>query len=113
MYPITTMCRLLGVSASGYYAWRRRHPSRRAASDTALEVRIREIHAASFGTYSAPRTEREGGDFERNARHFVVEHKCSMDDINTWIVKELAINQVYFLLQHSSEWWDLGAELLA
>ena len=59
MYPITTMCRLLGVSASGYYAWRRRHPSRRAASDTALEVRIREIHAASYATYGAPRIHAE------------------------------------------------------
>ncbi len=59
MYPITTMCRLLDVSPSGYYAWRRRQPSRRAASDAALGARIREIHAASYGTYGVPRVHAE------------------------------------------------------
>jgi hypothetical protein len=33
---ITTMCRLLGVSPSGYYAWTNREPSRRRRMDTAL-----------------------------------------------------------------------------
>ena len=59
MYPIATMCRLLGVSTSGYYAWRRRGPSRREASDAALLQRIREIHVASYGTYGAPRIHAE------------------------------------------------------
>jgi putative transposase len=59
MYPIATMCRLLGVSASGYYAWRRRRPSRHEVDDAALEGRIREIHAASYGTYGAPRIHAE------------------------------------------------------
>jgi putative transposase len=38
------MCRLLAVSASGYYAWRRRRPSRHEVDDAALAERIREIH---------------------------------------------------------------------
>ena len=53
------MCRLLGVSASGYYAWQGRTPSARAESDAALVGRIREIHAASRGTYGAPRIHAE------------------------------------------------------
>ena len=59
MYPIATMCRLLGVSASGYHAWRRRPPSRRGEDDAVLLARIREIHAASRGTYGAPRIHAE------------------------------------------------------
>ena len=55
VYPIVTMCRVLGVSPSGYYAWTKRLPSRRAASDAALTESIRAAHAASHGTYGAPR----------------------------------------------------------
>ena len=54
-YPIATMCRVLGVSSSGYYAWAKRQPSRRAQADAALLGEIRAVHAASSGTYGAPR----------------------------------------------------------
>lgn len=54
-YPIATMCRLLGVSTSGYYAWAKRTPSRQAQEDAALLGEIRAAHAASHGTYGAPR----------------------------------------------------------
>ncbi len=59
MYPVATMCRLLGVSTSGYYAWHGRSPSARADSDTALLERIREIHRSSRETYGAPRIHAE------------------------------------------------------
>lgn len=54
------MCRLLGVSRSGYYAWRRR-PARssRAQADAVLERRISEIHKRSRGTYGRPRIHAE------------------------------------------------------
>lgn len=55
MYPVTTMCRVLDVSTSGYYAWRKRTPSQRARVDAALTKRIREIHQWSRGTYGVPR----------------------------------------------------------
>jgi len=48
------MCRVLGVSHSGYYAWQERHPSRRALSDAVLTERIRLIHAASDENYGSP-----------------------------------------------------------
>ncbi len=58
-YPIVTMCRLLEVSTSGYYAWRDRRPSARAEGDGALLARIKTIHAASRRTYGAPRIHAE------------------------------------------------------
>src|SRR5262249_26844516 len=58
-YPIASMCRLLGVSPSGYYAWMKRRSSRRAVTDAALIGEIRAAHAASPGTYRAPRIHAE------------------------------------------------------
>ena len=40
-YPIASMCRLRGVSSSGYYAWMKRRPSRRSETDAALIGEIR------------------------------------------------------------------------
>src|SRR5271154_2077276 len=53
------MCRVLAVSASGYYAWRQPPPSARARFDAELTVRIRAIHQYSRGTYGAPRIHQE------------------------------------------------------
>ncbi len=55
VYPVATMCRLLGVSKSGYYAWRGRPPSSHRQADAALATQIRAIHARSRGTYGTPR----------------------------------------------------------
>ena len=54
-YPVVRLCRVLGVSPSGYYAWRKRPPSTRAREDAVLTERIVQIHQASRGTYGAPR----------------------------------------------------------
>lgn len=59
VYPIATMCRVLGVSTSGYYAWSARQPSARARSDAALKERIGAIHIGSYGTYGVPRVHAE------------------------------------------------------
>ena len=59
LYPIATMCRVLEVSTSGYYAWRRREPSARSKSDAALTALIGEIHEWSRGTYGVPRMVKE------------------------------------------------------
>ena len=53
------MCRVLGVSSSGYYAWRRRRPSARARRDEGLREAIRAIHEDSRGTYGVPRMHAE------------------------------------------------------
>ena len=53
-YPVARMCRLLGVSTSGYYAWLKRGPSKRSLEDASLTELISEIHAQSWGAYGAP-----------------------------------------------------------
>jgi putative transposase len=58
-FPIATMCRVLGISSSGYYAWTKRAPSRRAQSNAALTETVRTIHAVSRGTYGAARVHAE------------------------------------------------------
>jgi putative transposase len=49
------MCRVLGVSSSGYYDWLNRAPSARAVADAHLTERIWTHHLVSRGTYGAPR----------------------------------------------------------
>ena len=58
-FRVATMARVLGVSTSGYYAWRQRPPSVRAQADADLTVRVRAIHDDSRGTYGAPRIHAE------------------------------------------------------
>jgi putative transposase len=59
IYPVKTMCGVLEVSTSGYYAWRKRQPSRRAQEDRKLLKRIHAVHKRSKGTYGAPRIHAE------------------------------------------------------
>ncbi|MEY2980431.1 MAG: hypothetical protein RL562_658 [Planctomycetota bacterium] len=53
------MCRVLGVSRSGFYASRSRPPSRAKAENAKLTTEILEIHRASHGTYGSPRVHAE------------------------------------------------------
>ncbi len=52
--PVSTMCRVLGVTAAGYYAWLGRAPSRHAQDDHALVERIRVAHERSGAIYGSP-----------------------------------------------------------
>ncbi|MEV1329878.1 IS3 family transposase [Micromonospora costi] len=57
--PVEVCCRVLEVSASGYYAWRNRPPSPRALRHTWLTEQIRAVHLASRGTYGSRRVHAE------------------------------------------------------
>ncbi len=59
MYAIATMCRVLEVSTSGYWAWLRRPRSAWARADAQLTARIRAIHERSRTSYGAPRIHAE------------------------------------------------------
>ena len=58
-FPVSLLCRMVGVSKSGYYAWRGRPPSKRRREDIALTERIAEVHRKSRETYGYPRVHAE------------------------------------------------------
>jgi hypothetical protein len=60
-HSIPLLCKLLGVSRSGYYAWRNRPPSKRARFDAVLSEKIETIHRNSRATYGAPRYTQSSG----------------------------------------------------
>jgi transposase InsO family protein len=58
-HSVVRMCRLLGVSPSGFYAWKKRKPPARAVANATLTEQIRTVHAQSRGTYGSPRVHAE------------------------------------------------------
>jgi transposase InsO family protein len=58
-FPVHRLCRVLGVSQSGYFAWRGRPACRRQHEDMVLLAHVRSAFALSNGTYGSPRMTRE------------------------------------------------------
>jgi putative transposase len=58
-FPVQRLCQVLGVSPSGYFAWRSRPASYRQREDLVLLSHIRTAFARSNGTYGSPRMTRE------------------------------------------------------
>ena len=54
-FPVRTMCAVLEVSHSGYYAWRDRPDSARDVADRGLAAEICRIHADNRAVYGSPR----------------------------------------------------------
>lgn len=72
-YPVEVLCRVLGVSRSGYYAWRKRRPSPRIQADEQLVERIAHVHQGSRATYGSPRVHAAlAGDGVRVSRKRVI-----------------------------------------
>ena len=58
-FPVTVMCEVLEVSASGYYAWLDREPSPRAQRQERIQAAVRQVHAESHGIYGSQKVARE------------------------------------------------------
>ena len=58
-FPVHRMCQVLGVSQSGYFAWKHRAASNRQREDMVLLAHVRSAFAQSNGTYGSPRMTRE------------------------------------------------------
>jgi transposase InsO family protein len=54
-FPIVVMCRVLGVSESGFYAWRKRPESPHARKDADLTTQIQALFVHARGLYGSPR----------------------------------------------------------
>jgi putative transposase len=54
-WPVDVLCESLGISRSGFYAWRRRSPSERTLTDTAILATIRASFVLSDSTYGVRR----------------------------------------------------------
>jgi putative transposase len=53
-YSVSRLCRVLGVSRSGYCQWRCRAPSSRSQANAALDAEVSAIHRAHRGRYGRP-----------------------------------------------------------
>lgn len=58
-FPVVRVCAVLGVSESGYYAWKQRPPSQREQQNKSLQARIEAIWRACRQRYGAPRIHAE------------------------------------------------------
>lgn len=58
-FPVGPMCRVLGVTRSGFYAWKKRPKPIRAKHDAQLAAKVASIHQRSRRTYGSPRVHRE------------------------------------------------------
>ena len=58
-HRVTSLCRVLGVSCAGFYAWQKSAPSCRTRRDAELLVQIKDAHERSRATYGSPRVHAE------------------------------------------------------
>jgi len=59
LYPVSILCAVLGVSKSGFYAWKGRPPSSRTKQDARLAVEVAATHKRTRGVYGSPRVHAE------------------------------------------------------
>jgi putative transposase len=58
-FPVSAMCRMLGVTKSGFYAWMKRAKPARFRRDAQLAATVAAVHQRSRRTYGSPRVHRE------------------------------------------------------
>ena len=71
-YPVASMCRVFGVSESGFYAWRVRAPSERERENARLEIEIKAAHQRTRETYSSIRLHSDLADHGVQATQYRV-----------------------------------------
>jgi putative transposase len=122
-FPIHRLCRVLGVSQSGYFAWKDRPACRRQRDDMVLLAHVRSAFALSNGTYGSPRMTqelrdsglsvgrrrtarlmRENGLRARQKRRF----KRTTDSQHAWPVAPNLLDQDFMATRPDEKW---GADI--
>ena len=122
-FPVQRLCEVLGVSQSGYFAWRGRPACRRQREDMVLLAHLRSAFALSNSTYGSPRMTRElqddglkvgrrrtarlmreNGLRARQERRF----KCTTDSHHAWPVTPNIIDQDFAAERPNEKW---GADI--
>jgi putative transposase len=122
-FPVQRLCEVLGVSQSGYFAWRGRPACRRQREDMVLLAHLHSAFALSNGTYGSPRMTRElqddglkvgrrrtarlmreNGLRARQKRRF----KCTTDSHHAWPVAPNIIDQDFAAERPNEKW---GADI--
>jgi putative transposase len=122
-FPVPRLCRVLGVSQSGYFAWKNRPASDRQRQDMVLLAHIRASFALSNGTYGSPRMThelqddglsvsrrrtarlmRENGLVARQRRRF----KRTTDSEHTWPIAPNLLEQDFTATRPDEKW---GADI--
>src|SRR5260370_36005025 len=81
-FPVVVMCQVLGVSESGFYAWRKRPVCRRRREDAQLTGDIRQVFLTHRGRYWSPRIQTKFTDHERRLSRKRVARLMSEADLN-------------------------------
>lgn len=122
-FPVHGLCRVLGVSQSGYFAWKNRPASDRQRQDMVLLAHIRSSFALSNGTYGSPRMThelqdnglsvgrrrtarlmRQNGLVARQKRRF----KRTTDSEHTWPIAPNLLEQDFTATRPDEKW---GADI--
>lgn len=79
-WPVRTACGVLGVSASGYHAWRTRPDSARTVANREVLADIRRLHVSHHGRYGSPRLQMAalGSAARPSVRRSTARRSCAM-----------------------------------
>jgi putative transposase len=108
-FPVTRLCQVLGVSPSGYFAWRSRPASLRQREDLVLLAHIRSAFTLSNETYGSPRMTRELQDEglkvgRRRTARLMRRFKRTTDSHHAFLVAPNLLEQDFSAERPNQKW---------
>lgn len=118
-HSVATLCRVLAVSRSGFYAWRCRRPSQRVQSNQQLLSAVKTVHADVMESYGSPRMHAElkarghstgRGRVERLMRHHgiqakrVRQHRSVQEQRQQQVAADNILSRSFIALRPNEKW---------